>query len=115
MQQRSLIFLPTSKAVTTPMQKPHTLYSKIFKADSCDIVQCIKNYLLPLRCTLSSPLSHSPEIVLNGKHEDKRIAFLLSDDEEGNCSVEINPDDNSQDMCRSVLRHLEKAFSVVSV
>ena len=115
MQQRSLIFLPASKAVTAPMQKPHALYSKKFKADSCDIVQCIKNYLLPLRCTLSSPLSHSPEIVLNGKHEDKRIAFLLSDDEEGNCSVEINPDDNSQDMCRSVLRHLEKAFSVVSV
>lgn len=112
MNQRSLILRPAARAVSEPTHRPAQLYSKSFKADGSDVLQAIRDYLLPKRCLISSPLSDSPEIVLNGKHEDKRVSFTCNDSPDGYCSLEMYPDEGSDDVCRSVIRHLERNFVV---
>ncbi|EAY04492.1 CAMK family protein kinase [Trichomonas vaginalis G3] len=111
--QRNLILRPASRSVSEPAHRPTQLYASRLKADGCDVMQAIRDYLLPKRCLISSPLSDTPEIVLNGKYADKRVSFTCNDSPDGYCSIEMYPDEGSDDVCKSVIHHLEKSFFVV--
>lgn len=83
----------------------------VFPAKSCLVYNALHSFLLTKKCCVSSPLSHSPTIVLHNEKSDARVSFHCDDDgETGRCTVFLCTDVQSAEFSSLIMRHLEERF-----